>query len=66
VKQYVGRKEIEIEPAFAGSVADLLGENLPGCVSAHSLLMRCVLFPLYPRLGGANAAKIAKVLATLP
>jgi dTDP-4-amino-4,6-dideoxygalactose transaminase len=66
VKQYVNRKEIEIEPSFAGSVTALLGDNLQGCVSAQSLLMRCVLFPLYPRLGGANAAKIAKVLATLP
>ncbi len=66
VKQYVSRKDIEIEPAFAGSVADLLSDSLEGCINAKSLLMRCVLFPLYPRLGNLNAAKIAKVLATLP
>jgi dTDP-4-amino-4,6-dideoxygalactose transaminase len=66
VRQYVNRKEIEIEPAFANSVAGSLGDELEGCINAKSLLMRCILFPLYPRLGTANAAKIAKVLATLP
>jgi len=66
VRQYANRKDIEIEPAFLGSVAELLGDELPECIQAKSLLMRCVLFPLYPRLGGANSSKIAKVLATLP
>ncbi len=66
VRQYTGRKEIAIEPAFSGSVAESLGDDLEGCIQAKSLLLRCVLFPLYPRLGGANASKIAKVLATLP
>lgn len=66
VRQYASRKDIEIEPAFTGSIADYLGESLEGCLQAKSLLMRCVLFPLYPRLGNANAVKIAKVLATLP
>lgn len=66
VRQYVNRKEIEIEPAFSGSIAEYLADSLEGCLQAKSLLMRCVLFPLYPRLGSANAAKIAKVLATLP
>lgn len=66
VKQYVNRKEIEIEPAFAGSVTDRLGDGLEGCINAKSLLMRCVLFPLYPRLGSGNIAKVAKILATLP
>ena len=66
VKQYVNRKEIEIEPAFAGSVVDRLGDSLEGCINAKSLLMRCVLFPLYPRLGSGNIAKVAKILATLP
>lgn len=66
VKQYVNRKEIEIELAFASSVAARLGDSLEGCGNAKSLLMRCILFPLYPRLGTGNAAKIAKILATLP
>ncbi len=66
VRQYVNRKEIDIAPAFSGSVAESLGDALEGCINAKSLLMRCVLFPLYPRLGGANSAKVAKILATLP
>lgn len=66
VKQYVNRKDIEIENAFALSVAEKLGETLEGCINAKSLLMRCVLFPLYPRLGSTNIAKVAKILATLP
>lgn len=66
VKQYVNRKEVEIELAFANSVAAFLGDELEGCLQAKSLLMRCVLFPLYPRLGTANAVKIAKIMATLP
>ena len=32
-------------------VAEKLGETLEGCINAKSLLMRCVLFPLYPRIG---------------
>ena len=66
VRQYTGRKDIEIEPAFADSIAAM--EEFPedSCVQARSLILRCVFFPLYPRLGTANAAKIAKVLATLP
>lgn len=66
VKQYVNRKDIEIELAFSLSIVAKLGDALDGFVNAKSLLMRCVLFPLYPRLGSSNAAKIAKVLATLP
>lgn len=66
VKQYVNRKDIEIELAFEGSVTEKLGESLEGCINAKSLLMRCVLFPLYPRLGSANIAKVTKILATLP
>lgn len=66
VRQYTNRKDIDIAPAFSDSVAEMLGEELSGCIHAKSLLMRCVLFPLYPRLGGSNSSKIAKVLATLP
>ena len=65
VKQYVNRKDIEIELAFTNSIADFLKEKNT-CINAASLLLRTVLFPLYPRLGLNNAAKIAKVLGTLP
>ncbi|MCM1321662.1 MAG: DegT/DnrJ/EryC1/StrS family aminotransferase [Bacteroides sp.] len=66
VKQYAARKDIEISAAYENSVIALREELLPDCLQAKSLLLRCVLFPLYPRLGKTNAVKIAKVLATLP
>lgn len=66
VRHYASRKDIEIDPVFESSIAGKLDDALEGCINAKSLLMRCVLFPLYPRLGNANVAKISKVLATLP
>jgi dTDP-4-amino-4,6-dideoxygalactose transaminase len=66
IKQYAARKEIDIIPAFEKTIAASLGDDLEGCINAKSLLLRCVLFPLYPRLGSSRAAKVAKVLATLP
>ena len=65
VKQYANRKDIDIEPAFAASIADFLKEANT-CINAASLLLRTILFPLYPLLGMKNASKIAKVLGTLP
>ena len=65
VKNYANRKEIEVELAFADSIASYLGEKNT-CMCAASLALRTVLFPLYPRLGIKNAAKISKVLGTLP
>jgi len=66
VKQYVNRKDIEIASAFESSVIALREEQLPDCKNALSLLLRCVLFPLYPRLGKSQTSAIAKVLSTLP
>ncbi len=66
VKQYAARKEIDIVPAFENSIIAAKEDELPECVNAKSLFLRCVLFPLYPRLGNSHAVKIAKVLATLP
>jgi len=66
-KSYASRKEIEIKPAYSDSVIALKEEELsPSCMHAKSLLLRCVLFPLYPRLTNDSATKIAKVLGTLP
>jgi len=67
VRQYAERKDIEVRQAYADSVIALRNEELaPGCRQAQSLLLRCVLFPLYPRLGKTQTLKIAKVLGTLP
>lgn len=66
VMQYTAKKEIDISMAFKNSVIASREKELTDCVNAKSLLLRTVLFPLYPRLGNTNVAKIAKVLATLP
>ena len=66
VKQYASRKEIEIATAFEDTVIALREEQLEDCKNAKSLLLRCVLFPLYPRLGSKQVANIEKVLSTLP
>lgn len=66
-KQYASRKEIEIRPAYENSVISVLDEDEQSkYIRAKSLFLRCVLFPLYPRLGSEAATKIAKVLGTLP
>src|SRR5574344_956078 len=67
VKQYAQRKDIEVRPAFENSIIALRQEALAGdCICANSLLLRCALFPLYPRLGQKDATRIVKVLASLP
>ncbi|HAH61830.1 MAG TPA: DegT/DnrJ/EryC1/StrS aminotransferase family protein, partial [Treponema sp.] len=67
VKQYTDRKDIEISPAYENSVIAVRDEQLSAsCIHAKSLYLRCVLFPLYPRLTRAETAKIIKVLGTLP
>lgn len=66
-KSYAQRKEIEIRPAFENSVIALRQEALrENCICANSLLLRTAMFPLYPRLGQKDVAKIIKVLGTLP
>lgn len=66
-KQYAARKDIEIKSAFEDTVIAAHDEELsPSCMTAKSLYLRTALFPLYPRLGSESAAKIAKVLGTLP
>ena len=66
-KQYASRKEIGIRPAYENSVISVLSEEEQSqYIHAKSLFLRCVLFPLYPRLGSESATKIAKVLGTLP
>ncbi|GMO68283.1 MAG: DegT/DnrJ/EryC1/StrS family aminotransferase [Treponemataceae bacterium] len=63
---YALKKEVEIELAFSDSVASLKAEELDGCENAKSLALRTVFFPLYPRLSGAQAAQVCKVISTLP
>lgn len=64
--QYARKKGIETIPAFQDTImarSDFGEQKLP---NARALLLRCLLFPLYPTLGKQNVALIAKVLSTLP
>ena len=53
-------------PAFTDTVAALEGSEASHCVNARSILLRCLLFPLYPTLGKRDVETTCKVLATLP
>ena len=67
VKSYSQKKGIEVRQAYENSVIALRQESLaPACICANSLLLRCALFPLYPRLGKKDAERIVKVLSSLP
>lgn len=66
VQKYAAKKNIDIELAFKNSTVEYLKDRQEDFINATSLLLRCVLFPLYPRLGSKKSADIAKVLATLP
>ena len=66
-RKYAERKEIEVKSAFEDSVIALRPEDFGmTCKKAKSLFMRCVLFPMYPRLSKNQILKISKVLGTLP
>jgi len=66
VKQYASRKDIELQPAYEGSVLSLSEEIADSCIHAKALFLRCAHIPLYPRLTHSEIAKIVKVLGTLP
>ena len=67
VKAYAQKKGIEIRQAFENSIIAMRQEELSGqCICANSLLLRTALFPLYPRLGQKDAARVVKVLSSIP
>jgi perosamine synthetase len=66
VRAYARKKEIETEEPSAGTVLAALDEAEPPLPQARALALRCVLFPLHPRIGAGAAQKIIKVLSTLP
>lgn len=66
VRQYTSKKDIEIQLAYEGSVIAMDDSLSEKCIHAKSLFLRCVHFPLYPRLTHAECAKIVKVLGSLP
>jgi dTDP-4-amino-4,6-dideoxygalactose transaminase len=66
VRQYALKKNIDTAPAFAGSIAALEDSPAAHCPNARSLVLRCLLFPLYPMLGKRDVEGVCRVLATLP
>ena len=66
VRAYALKKSIDTAPAFAGSIAALEESPAAHCMNARSLVLRCVLFPLYPMLGKRDVEGVCRVLATLP
>ncbi len=66
VRQYALKKNVDTLPAFAASIAALEDSPAAHCANARSLVLRCLLFPLYPMLGKRDVETVCKVLATLP
>jgi dTDP-4-amino-4,6-dideoxygalactose transaminase len=65
-RQYALKKGVETLPAFAeAAVSGDEAAEVP-CPNARSLMLRCLLFPLYPTLSRRDAEAVCKVLATLP
>lgn len=67
VKAYARKKDIAVENPFADTA---IGSGRVGgnehCPETYSLSMRTALFPIYPRLTGAEVEKVAKLIGTLP
>jgi perosamine synthetase len=66
VRQYAMKKAVDTLPAFANTIAALEDSPAAHCASARSLVLRCLLFPLYPMLGKRDVENVCKVLASLP
>ncbi len=66
VRAFAMKKGIETLPAFAECAAGVDGGAAEACPHARSLVLRCLLFPLYPMLARRDVEMIAKVLAALP
>ena len=66
VKSYVMKKNIEPRKAFIRTALDIHNNKENICPVASGLILRSLLFPLYPSLGKKNAEKISKVISTLP
>ena len=74
VRQYARRKGVETAAAYEDTVlATLLSREDAAepsspteCPNARALLMRCLLFPLYPTLGKTRVEEVVRVLTTLP
>lgn len=70
IQAFARKKNIETSLAFGGSILhhhtqneDFDAQSFP---HASALMMRCLLFPLYPGLGVRDIETLEKVIASLP
>jgi perosamine synthetase len=66
VVAYASKKEVDTRIAFETCSAAIAPIEACPCPNARSLIMRSLLFPLYPGIGRTQAEKVVKVLGTLP
>jgi dTDP-4-amino-4,6-dideoxygalactose transaminase len=66
VAAYARKKEIIVESAFEQSLAGAGISDSVLCPASHSLSLRTVLFPLYPRLHAQDAQRVSRLIMTLP
>jgi dTDP-4-amino-4,6-dideoxygalactose transaminase len=64
VVNYARKKEILLENALANSIA--ASGFIDNCPVSNSLVLRTVLFPLYPRLRSVDVERISRLIMTLP
>ena len=61
---YARKKEIEVENAFEKTIAGSGFAN--DCSVSNSLVLRTVIFPMYPRLRSQDVERISRLVMTLP
>jgi len=66
VVSYARKKEIIVESAFEQSLVGTGMSDSALCPASHSLSLRTVLFPLYPRLHTQDAERVSRLIMTLP
>jgi len=64
VAAYARKKEITIENAFENTTA--AAGLCSGCPVSNSLVLRTVLFPMYPRLRSRDVESVSRLIMTLP
>jgi len=63
---YAKKKEIEIDNAFEKTIIGSGSDLGTACPVSSSLVLRTVIFPLYPRLRSADVERISRLIMTLP
>jgi len=64
VISYAKKKDIILENAFENTIAG--AGSIENCLVSNSLVLRTVLFPMYPRLRSQEIERISRLIMTLP